>query len=130
MRTRRRPPEIPDGERRTDHRWAEYRLDDKIPMVYRIFDADDRLLYIGCTHNVETRIHMHLRRGGNRTAASRELQPLFAYYTTESYLDLREAQRAELRAIKDEAPLLNRRHNPRRWQHDGIAWHRVEQVPA
>jgi len=74
--------------------------------VYRCFDADGELLYIGCTQNVARRMSGH--RNNRRPRASRALQSLMASHTTEGPFPTRaEAEAAEAAAIRAEQPLLN-----------------------
>lgn len=68
-------------------------------VVYRAFDAADRLLYVGCTNDVEARMKSH--------AAS---SPWFVYmdrFTTEPFGSRAEAEAAEARAIGEEHPRWN-----------------------
>lgn len=81
--------------------------------VYRIFDADDVLLYVGCALDGESRIrswHMNPRCA----PTSVELHGRIARWTIETYPDKASARAAEKKAIETEGPLLNRQHNPRR----------------
>jgi predicted GIY-YIG superfamily endonuclease len=74
--------------------------------VYRCFDADGDLLYVGCTQDVARRMSNHRR---NRKArASIALQSLMASHTVEGPFPTREAaEAAEAEAIRTEQPLLN-----------------------
>ncbi len=77
--------------------------------VYRCFDADDRLLYVGCAANVKKRMSLHAL---GKARASRTLAALMARYTTEGpYSDRATAEAAEQAAIVAEAPLLNIQHS-------------------
>jgi len=71
--------------------------------VYRCYDAEDRLLYVGQSGNVDQRIKIH-RRGpvGARMVRHEVAGP---YPTREAALT------AEARAIASEKPLLNQRCN-------------------
>lgn len=81
--------------------------------VYRIFDKDGRLLYIGCTEQVDQRIYMH--RATYTLACAWEIHEWYDHHTSEELPTLAAARAAERAAIKAEAPLLNRQHNPKRW---------------
>ena len=87
--------------------------------LYRIYDADDVLLYIGVTKDVQTRIEFHLARS-TRQEASWAIRRRMARHTVQA---LRggpiEALAAEREAIKAEAPLLNKVHNPQRFRRVG-----------
>ena len=73
--------------------------------VYRCYDKDGDLLYIGCTANVKKRIATH-RRGGK--AASQWLAVFMTRHETEGPFRDREAGRAaERQAIQLEQPLFN-----------------------
>ena len=78
--------------------------------VYRCFDADGRLLYIGCTKDVAERMGVH-RRSRGRSPVSDYLNQHMVDYTVEAYPDRRTARAAERAAITVEAPLLNTRYN-------------------
>ena len=82
-----------------------------IHYVYRCYDADDRLLYIGCTQDVEGRIgqHQSLHHIGN--PASGYLYKHLVRWTSEMYPDKETARDAEIAGIGAEAPLLNVQHN-------------------
>lgn len=79
--------------------------------VYRIYDERDHLLYVGCAFDVESRISLHLALS-TQSAASRRIQRHGAYYTTEWHATKAQARKAERAAIRDEAPALNKQHNP------------------
>lgn len=77
--------------------------------VYRCFDADGVLLYIGSTGNVKRRMAMHAR---GKSRASRTVSALMARYATEGpYTDRAAAEAAEQAAIVAESPLLNIQHS-------------------
>lgn len=82
--------------------------------VYRIYDADDQLLYIGCALDGEHRIRAwHM----NPFCAplSVKLQGRIDHWTIERYPNKAEARQAEREAIFAEAPLFNKQHNPKRY---------------
>lgn len=70
--------------------------------LYRLYDADGFLLYIGCTSDIKKRIPQH-RQGsfGARVAT----------FEAEAYPDRESAFEAEALAIRRERPPLNIRHN-------------------
>lgn len=77
--------------------------------VYRCFDAEGLLLYVGCASNVKRRMSHHAR---GTARASRTLSALMASYTTEGpYSTRADAEAAEQSAIASEAPLLNIQHS-------------------
>jgi predicted GIY-YIG superfamily endonuclease len=66
-------------------------------IVYRLYDEDERLLYVGMTGNLYGRLSAHCRR-------FHEVK----WYTAEEYPDWGTARRAEGRAIATENPFYNR----------------------
>lgn len=72
-------------------------------VLYRLYDENDRLLYIGITRNLEARMAAHERRFGD----------LLDHYTTETYLDRKSVLNAESRAIYTEYPAFNVVHPSR-----------------
>lgn len=73
--------------------------------IYRCYDKDDDLIYIGCTSNVKRRISAH-RRGGK--AVGRWLTVSMVRHEVEGPFDGRDAGRAaERSAIQVEQPLFN-----------------------
>jgi predicted GIY-YIG superfamily endonuclease len=77
------------------------------PVVYRAYDIDDRLIYIGCTTNFPSRMAAH------RVTAW--WAPLATRFAVEVHLDIETARRAETAAIHLEAPAFNQTHNQRRF---------------
>lgn len=73
--------------------------------VYRCYDADDVLLYVGLTCNVSRRMSGH--RHNPTTLASRLVSCEMARYKVTSYTDGLEAERAEAEAIRTESPIGN-----------------------
>lgn len=74
--------------------------------LYRCFDEDGRLLYIGCTSNVEKRMSVH--RSNRRQKASRWLRVCMDRYEVDGpFLSLEAARGAERDAIAAERPLFN-----------------------
>ena len=97
------------------------RPDDESPprkstTLYRFYDADDDLLYVGIT-----------RHGANRWRQHEDVQswwPEVARTTVEHFTDLAEARTAELRAIQGENPRYNvagRRPKRHSWPNEGRA---------
>lgn len=71
----------------------------KKPCVYRHFDADQRVLYIGATGDHRERTRQHKRRS-----------PWFAkviFVRAQPYATIEEARAAEKRAIAEERPPFN-----------------------
>lgn len=93
--------------------------DDPWPhVVYRCYDADDVLLYVGCTRDLDYRM---------------SLQPAILMrrvelVTTEDFPNRAAARAAERAAITAEAPLLNKQHNPTRFAKRGPKWIALEPV--
>ena len=83
--------------------------------VYRIFDKNDQLLYIGSTREVEYRISMHTQ-SSIAQPSSWEIAERMSYQTVQEYPDKAQATIAEKQAIKSEMPLFNREHNPLRFK--------------
>lgn len=74
--------------------------------LYRYFDANDRLLYVGIAFDVLKRAQGHRRHAAWWSQA--------ATYTEELYPTRTAAEAAEAEAIRAEAPLFNVVHNRRR----------------
>ena len=75
------------------------------PCVYRLFDADGRLLYVGCTKLYRSRRQQHRSKSEFRAEIASE--------QVEAYPTMRAALDAERLAIWDERPIYNqRRHKP------------------
>jgi predicted GIY-YIG superfamily endonuclease len=75
------------------------RVRDGLTVLYRWFDADGRLLYIGITNDLANRTEQH--------AESSEWFPFAAALTVWIYPDRASATSAETSAIKAEYPLFN-----------------------
>ena len=95
--------------------------------VYRVFDAQDRLLYIGCTRDVNARMAVH-RSWGNPNPASFAVKMHGVREEVREYPTYDEARAAERAAILAEAPYFNFAHNSRRFR--GRASERVELLPT
>lgn len=85
-------------------------------VVYRCYDADNRLLYIGCTQDLTARMQVHECDSTN--PASVELIKRLDLVEYEEYPDRATARQAEREAITAEAPLLNTHHNLGRGRRD------------
>lgn len=86
-------------------------------IVYRAFDADGRLLYIGCTSNLHLRMRSHSSQSGWFSAMAR--------LEIEEHVNRLRAEQAERRAIATEEPLFNKIHRTTRsraiWSDDLMA---------
>lgn len=95
-------------------------------IVYRVFDAQDRLLYIGCTSEIGQRMAIHHCWGNNGSEASVFITYYGKRVETTQYPDRATARAAEREAIKAEAPWFNRQHNPQRFTRKrGGPWERI-----
>lgn len=75
--------------------------------VYRLFDAEDRLLYIGATCDVDSRL-FHLLHPCNVGKVPGLTAERVSRHTATEYANRRAAFAGERAAIKAEHPLLNR----------------------
>jgi hypothetical protein len=75
--------------------------------LYRFFDAEERLLYVGITVNTKKRWQYHAKEQATTW------WPLAARNTVEWLGTRREAEQAERAAIRDESPLYNVMHTER-----------------
>lgn len=84
--------------------------------VYRCFDAEGQLLYIGCAEDVDQRLYhlTHVCNYGKQP--NRALHHMLATTTSEPFADKLTARIAERAAIATEAPLLNKQHNLSRFR--------------
>lgn len=69
--------------------------------VYWVFDAEDRLLYVGMSGQLQIRLLGHLQRSEWFARAAR--------IETETFANRREAAERERQAIWDDKPLFNKR---------------------
>lgn len=76
--------------------------------VYRCFDEADRLLYIGCTADMGSRMAVHMASGDN--PASRVLIMRMVRHEVEEHPDEASGRAAERAAIYAEEPLANLHH--------------------
>lgn len=78
--------------------------------VYRCYDADGVLLYVGCTRNPTSRLAAH-RRGNNQAKASRWLAATMHHAeVSEPYRGREAGREAERAAIQAESPIFNYQH--------------------
>lgn len=76
--------------------WSD--MCDKPTCLYRIYDADERLLYVGISNNLDGRMSKHRRRDWWRDAR---------YMEVRWFDDRTSALSAERHAIRDEDPIYN-----------------------
>jgi predicted GIY-YIG superfamily endonuclease len=84
-------------------------MSDTTHTVYRCYDSEGRLLYIGCTQDLDARMAVHECDGKN--PASVELMRRIDLLEYEEFPDRASGLKAEREAIAAEAPLLNTHHN-------------------
>ena len=84
--------------------------------VYRCFNDAGDLLYVGCAHDVEERMDHQLHPCNAGKMPNGILRRHLCNYTVEEHPTKAAARDAERKAIRDEAPLLNWQHNPRRFR--------------
>ncbi len=89
-------------------------------VVYRIFDYEGSLLYIGSTEDFGARKAVHL--ANHSTPIAFPIQLCAHRWDTTEYPSIAAAKAAEKAAITAEAPYLNRQHNPTRWKRIGGEW--------
>lgn len=77
------------------------------PVVYRVYDDDGRLIYIGSTTRFVGRMAAHRVTSWWTRLAVR--------FDVEVHLDVESARRAEMAAIHREAPAFNHAYNQRRF---------------
>lgn len=84
---------------------------DNLPhFIYRCYDAEGRLLYVGCTHDVNNRMAVHASSWSNPASAYLNLH--MDRYEVEGPIAGRAAARQrEREVIANEAPLVNVHHN-------------------
>lgn len=96
--------------------------------VYRLFASDGALLYVGVTEDVDRRIYMH-----RQTQVCPDWMTIWRCYhhhDAVEYPTMSAAREAERRTIAEQAPLINRQHNPKRWRKvAGGRWVPVGQLP-
>lgn len=89
--------------------------------VYRCYTASGMLLYIGVAQDVEARMFHHLHACNMGKQSNGTLRRLMTRCESVLYPTRLDARAEERRAIRDEAPLLNKQHNPRRFRKAGTA---------
>jgi excinuclease UvrABC nuclease subunit len=77
-------------------------------LLYRMFDTDGRLLYVG----ISTASLTFERMRSHKTSS--HFFSLVRSITIEHFPSQRELREAEARAIKDECPIYNKQHNQQR----------------
>lgn len=75
--------------------------------VYRLFDAEDVLLYVGMTHDLYMRFNSH--------RAQKLWWPYTGYATVEWFANRAGARRHEAMAIVEEQPRFNDKKSDPRW---------------
>jgi len=78
--------------------------------VYRIYDHDDALIYIGSSGNPVSRIKQHRTRTVPGLPTSEQIRARYHRHEFTFYPTILEARAAEAVAIRQESPELNRRH--------------------
>ena len=73
-------------------------------VVYRLFDAQDDLLYVGVTHSLNERLRHHRSDFINPWAS------LVDHWTSEPFPNRLEARKAERALIAELSPRFNRHH--------------------
>lgn len=92
-------------------------------VVYRCYDAEERLLYVGCTHDIAMRLRYHRRD----TAWFGEVESV----TSESHPNRVAALEAERQAIVTEKPSRNVAYahwSP--WQVEAVATEKSAALPG
>lgn len=90
--------------------------------LYRLFDAEDRLLYIGCSRDVYSRIYSHEAASSSMLDAAVIQRHATRCYIAFASVVCKAAFAMEADTIRTERPLLNRVHNHGRWQTAGREW--------
>ena len=67
--------------------------------VYRVYDAEDRLLYVGCSVNIDTRMGQHRKDSA--------WFPYMAHWTAEAPIRFEDARQREREVIEAEHPWFN-----------------------
>ena len=96
-------------------------------VVYYVYDREDRLLYIGCTHNLQSRMAVH-RAYGNPSPASFAIMLHGHRVESVQHPDYATAAAAEKAETIRLAPYFNRQNNPTRFRRDGKDY--VEVLPS
>lgn len=96
--------------RRVDDAANHFRDYERTHYLYRCYDADDVLLYIGCTMDVGSRMMVHASSWQNPASAFLNFH-MTRYEVSAPIKGRIAARKAERAAIAAEAPLLNVHHN-------------------
>jgi predicted GIY-YIG superfamily endonuclease len=88
--------------------WVFCPVEDRPHSVYRLYDDANRLLYIGCTRDLDLRLYMH---DGYYNTTSLAFRGLVDRVETVEYENRAAARQAEREAIQAESPLFNKAHN-------------------
>jgi predicted GIY-YIG superfamily endonuclease len=83
--------------------------------MYRVYDAEDRLLYVGMGRDASTRMHQHVDVYNSQVQASHLMAGLMASYYVETHGSRSDARDAERDAIRAEHPMFNKQGN-KGWQ--------------
>lgn len=78
-------------------------------VLYRCYDAAGRLLYIGCTHDINLRMDVHRSSWSNPVSGVLNMR-MERYEVSDKYPSKATGRAAERQAIYDEEPLLNLHH--------------------
>lgn len=89
-------------------------------VVYRVYDRNGALLYIGSTREITSRMAVHM--ADHKSPIAFAMQMCATRWETEEYPTYEAAKAAEVAAIEAEAPYLNRQHNPKRWRRVNGSW--------
>ena len=95
-------------------------------VVYYVYDREDRLLYIGCTHDLGSRMAVH-RAWGNPSPASFAINLYGTRVEHIEHPDYATAAAAEKAETIRLAPYFNRQNNPSRFRRQGSRY--VEILP-
>ncbi len=90
--------------------------DQRPHLVYRCYGAGDVLLYVGVAQNVSDRLFHHMHQCNQFKQPNGTLQRHMVRHTAESFPTKALARDGERKAIREEAPLVNRQHNTRRFR--------------
>ncbi len=92
------------------------------PVVYRLYDADDRLIYIGASHHLPERMRAH--------ELSSWFYSLIYRLDYADYPTRFDALAAEAVAIQEEAPVFNVRHRQEHYRDRDFADWTAEDIHA
>lgn len=89
-------------------------------VVYRVYDRNGALLYIGSTRDLDARKSIHM--ADHKSPIAFAMQMCAARWDATEHPTYAAAKSAEVAAIKAESPFLNRQHNPTRWRRVNGEW--------